>query len=159
MFMQAWQYFGLSQPKTTGIVGAAGALALASLVAWKPLELVAKEGKYDVEGLAATTLLWAIYAALVAAVGLWDFDPRGLGLYAIFPAVLAAGGAIASAVTGPALWVACPAITAVAFGMVFFYLGVPFKGLRLATAWVLVVAGVAHALLHFMVLGEVPGLV
>ena len=34
LFMHAWQLFGLSHPKTTGIVGAVGAITLTSLVAW-----------------------------------------------------------------------------------------------------------------------------
>ncbi|MBC7234489.1 MAG: hypothetical protein H5T69_01515, partial [Chloroflexi bacterium] len=88
VFMQAWQLFGLSESKTTGIVGAAGAIALTALVGWKPLPLLTKVAP---GALAASMLIWAIYAALVAAVGLWGFDPKGLGLYSIYAAVVMIG--------------------------------------------------------------------
>ena len=34
--------------------------------------------------LSAFVLVWAIYAAMVAAVALWGFDDRTLGFYALF---------------------------------------------------------------------------
>lgn len=156
-FMQGCEYFGLSQPKTTGVVGVIGAIVLASLAIWKPLAALAN---VPMEALAATSVLLAIYAALVAAVGLWDSDSRGLGLYSAFAGVIALVGAIYMLVTGTVLLpVLCQAITAVAFGMVFFYVGLPSKGLRVATAWVLVIAGAADVVLHFFAIMRAPGLV
>ena len=152
LFMQAWQLFGLSQSKTTGIVGVAGAIGLASLlVAGKPLDMFTKT---PVEALAISVMLWAIYAALLAGEGLWGIDPRGFGLYSIWAAV-GAIGQVSYCLIAPHYslgGIICGAVNIVAFGMVFFYLGVPFKGLRLSTAWVLVVVGVIHGLLSGMML-------
>ena len=156
-FMQAWQLFGPSQPKTTGIVGAAGAIGMAALVAWKPLDMLTKA---EVAALSISVALWAIYAVLLAAEGLWGFDTRGFGLYSIFPAVGAIGQVVYSSMPNyfSLLGIICGIVNVVAFGIVFLYLGIPLRGLKSATAWVLVVVGVIHGLLSAMAIMKVPGL-
>lgn len=150
LFMHAWQLFGLSHPKTTGLVGAVGAIALASLVVWKPLALLTK---VTPEAVSTSVLVWAIYAALVAAVGLWDFDPRGLGLYSIFAAVAMIGQIIYCAATTYILsGLIGGIILAIAFGILFFHLAIPIVRLRLATAWVLIVVGVVGGVLGALTL-------
>lgn len=157
LFMHAWQLFGLSHPKTTGLVGAVGAIALASLVVWKPLAMLS-EAKLEAE--ATSVLVWAIYAALVAAVGLWDFDSRGLGLYSIYAAVVMIGQIIyCAATTYIAAGLISGILLTVAFGVLFFYLAIPIGRLKLVTSWVLVVVGVLLGLLGAMVLMKVPGFV
>lgn len=157
LFMHAWQLFGLSQPKTTGIVGAAGAVVLASLVAWQPIAAMtgAEPAAFSI-----SVAVWAIYAALVAAVGLWGFDARGLGLYSIFAAAAMIGQIVYCTATVYTLaGLICGVIQAVAFAILFCYLAIPIARLRLATAWVLIVVGVVHGLLGAMMLMEIPGLV
>jgi len=157
VFLHAWQLFGLAESKTTGLVGAAGALALAALAIWKPAPMLSKAA---VEAMAASTLIWAIYAALVAAVGLWDFGPRGLGLYSVYAAVMMIGQIIYCVVGRLFLaGLICGIVQFVVFGMLFFYLAIPFNILKKATAWVLVVAGPIHWVLAALMLMKVPGLV
>lgn len=156
VFMHAWQLFGFLEPKTTGMVGAVGAIALVALVGWKPLRTLT-----EISGaaLSASVLIWAIYAALVAAVGLWNFGSRGLGLYSAYAAVMMIGQIIYCGATAFTLaGIICGLIQAVAFAMLFLYLAIPLKVLKKATAWVLVFVGPIHGILAAMMLMEVPGL-
>ena len=151
LFMHAWQLFGLSHPKTTGIVGAVGAITLASLVIWQP---IARMTGVEPGALSISIAVWAAYAALVAAVGLW-----GLGLYSIFAAALMIGQIVYCTVTVYALaGLICGIVQAVAFAVLFCHLAIPIAGLRRGTAWVLIVVSVVHALLGGMMLMKVPGL-
>jgi hypothetical protein len=145
LFMQAWQLFGLSHPKTTGLVGAAGAIVLVSLLAWQPLPLLSG---VKAQALSVSIGTWAIYAALVAAVGLWNFEPRGFGLYSIWAVILAIGQIIYCSATMYSLTgMICGIINVVAFAMVFCYYGLVLSKLRVGTAWVLVIVGVIHGIL------------
>jgi hypothetical protein len=150
VFMQAWQFFGLSESKTTGIVGAAGAIALVALVAFKPLPMLTG---VSAAAFSASALIWAVYAALVAAVGLWGFAPRGLGLYSAYAAVVMIGQIIyCIAAQFTLVGLLCGIVQLVAFTILFFYLAIPFHVLKKATAWVLVVAGPIHGILGALVL-------
>jgi len=156
VFMHAWQLFGLSAPKATGIVGATGAIALTALAVLKPAPPLSRVAP---EALSSSILIWAIYAALVAAVGLWNVDSRGLGLYSAYAAVVMIGQIIYCTVTTFTLvGLVCGLIQAVAFAMLFFYLAIPFGVLKRATTWVLVVVGPIHGILAAMMLMKVPGL-
>jgi len=157
LFMHAWQLFGLSHPKTTGIVAAAGAIILASLVAWQP---VATMTKVEPGALSTSIAVWAIYAALVAGAGLWGLDARGLGLYSIFAAVVMIGQIMYCATVVYVLaGLICGVVQAVAFAILFCYFAIPMARLRLGTAWVLIVVSVVHALLAAVLFLKVPGLV
>ena len=157
MFLHAWQFFGLSEPKTTGIVGAVGAVGLGGLVIFKPLLPLSK---VDLSALSSSVVVWAIYAALVAAVGLWNFDTRGFGLYSILAALWMLGQVYYTAAVKYTLGGLLEGVfLMVAFGMLFFYWAVPFKVLRRATAWVLVVVSVLVFLLNGALVGGVKGLV
>ena len=148
--MQAWQLLGLSGGKTAGIVGAAGAIALVALVALKPSPVLTG---VSVAALSASMLIWAVYTTLVAAVGLWDFDSRGLGLYSAYAAIAMIGQVIYCIVTKFSLvGIICGVVQFIAFAMLFFYLAIPFNVLKKATAWVLVVAGPIHGILAALML-------
>ena len=152
VFMHAWQLFGFSESKTTGMVGAVGAIALAALVAWSPLSMLTKTTR---TAISSSMLIWAIYAALVAAVGLWNFGSRGLGLYSAYAAIVMIGQVIYCSVTAFTLaGIICGIIQAIAFAMLFFYLAIPFNVLKKATAWVLVFVGPIHGILAAMMLME-----
>ncbi len=157
MFLQAWQFFGLSESKTTGMVGAVGAIGLGSLVVFKPLLPLTE---VDWPALSSSIVVWAIYAALVAAVGLWNFDTRGFGFYSILAAVWMLGQVYYTAAVKYTLGGLIEGLLLmVAFGMLFFYWAVPFRGLRLPTAWVLVVVSVLVALLAGAKISGAPGLI
>ena len=148
--MHAWQLFGLSEPETTGIVGAAGAILLTALAAWQPLSMLTN---VSAEALSSSIVIWAIYAALVAAVGLWDFDSRGLGLFSAYAAIVMIGQIIYCAVAESSLaGMICGIAQAVAFGVLFFYLAMRYDHLKKATAWVLVVVGPIHGILAAVML-------
>lgn len=150
VFMHAWQLFGLSTPKTTGLVGAAGAILLALLLALRPLPLLSSA---SLTALSASVAVWAIYAALVAGVGLWGLDPRGLGFYSAYGAVVMIGQMIYCITpTFSLAGLICGVVQFIAFGMLFFYLAIPFDILRKATAWVLVIVGPIHGILAALVL-------
>lgn len=156
VFMHAWQLFGLSESKTTGIVGAAGAIILALLIAWKPLPMVTKVAA---EALAIPMAVWAVYAALVAGVGLWNFDPRGLGFYSAYAAVTMIVQIIYCIIAQFTLaGLICGIVQMVAFALLFFYLATRFDVLKKVTAWVLVVVGPIHGILAVLLLFKVPGL-
>ncbi len=157
VFMHAWQLFGLSESKTTGIVGAAGTLILALLIGWKPpLPMLTKVAA---EALATSMVVWAIYAALVAGVGLWNFDPRGLGFYSAYAAVTMIVQIIYCIVAQFTLTgLICGIVQTIAFALLFFYLALRFDALNKVTAWVLVVVGPIHGILAVLLLLKVPGL-
>jgi len=156
VFMHAWQLFGLSESKTTGIVGAAGAIILALLIGWKPLPALTKVAA---EALAGAMVTWAIYAALVAGVGLWNFDARGLGFYSAYAAVTMIVQIIYCIVAQFSLaGLICGIVQAIAFALLFFYLATRFSVLKKVTAWVLVVVGPIHGILAVLLLLKVPGL-
>lgn len=157
VFMQGLQILGLSAPKTTGIVGAAGAIVLIALIALKPFPMLMAGA--SAAAFSTSMLIWAVYATLVAAVGLWDFDPRGLGLYSAMAAIAMLGQVVFSIVTKFSLTgIICGTIQFIAFAMLFFYLAIPFKALKKATAWVLVVVGPIHGILAVLLLAGIPGL-
>lgn len=145
LFMHAWQLFERSDPKTTGIVAALGAIALTAIVALKPLEM-----HDNYAGFAAMIMVWAIYAALVAGVGLWGFDPRGLGLFCAYGVVAEIGQVVSSIYAFELVGLICGLVQAVAFVMLFLHYGIPLINLKKATAWVLVIVGPIHGLLAFL---------
>jgi hypothetical protein len=150
VFMQAWQLFGLSAPRTTGTVGALGAVALVVLAAWQPVPTLTASTN---EAVATSFLVWATYAALVAAVGLWEVEDRGLGLYGVFGLVIMIGQIIYGLAIRPsAAATICGLVQGAAFLMLFLYLGLAMAGLRRVTAWVLLVAGVVHVVLAALLL-------
>ena len=167
LYMQGLQYLGNSQPKTqgagalagpktVGLVAGVGALALASLAIFRPLNVLTKS---EPEAIATATFVLAIYAALVAAVGLWDFDPRGLGWYSGFAALSMLGQIYSTSVVAYTLAGIIEGIVLfVAFGVVFLYLALRMESLRALTAWVLLIGAAVLWVLVGLVLGKTSGL-
>jgi hypothetical protein len=150
VFMHAWQLFGLSAPRTTGAVGALGAVALVALAVWQPVPTLTAATR---EALATSLFAWAIYAALVGAIGLWEFEDRGLGLYSVFGLVVMIGQIIYGIAIRPSLVsVLCGIAQGAVFLLLFLYLGLAMADLRRVSAWVLLVAGVVHGVLAALVL-------
>ncbi|MCL5026108.1 MAG: hypothetical protein M1531_06400 [Chloroflexi bacterium] len=156
LFMHAWQMFGLSDRKTSGIVGLVGALGLASLALFKPVPMLTK-----VEAGPFTILLltWATYSTLIAATGLWDFDLRGFGFWSILGAVtgLAELG-YSAAVVYNLKGIIEGILLAIAFAVLFFYLGMLRQGMRLLAAWVFLIVSIVFLLIAILVVFKVPGL-
>jgi hypothetical protein len=159
LWAQAWYFLGLyTNPRTLGIISGTVAITLVGLVAFGP-ESFNPVVVGSASALGAFVLLWAIYAALVAAVALWGFDERTLGFYALFlwvvsllfvgyyfmgGTLLASGGTagVQSAIMG----IATLLLTVVA-ALVFFYLGPPFARMRQAAGWFELILSIMIAML------------
>lgn len=150
VFMHAWQIFGTSQPRTTGLVGAAGAILLAALLAFRPLPSLTKA---SATAIASSIAVFTLYAALVAAANLWGMDARGLGLYSAYAGVWMIGQILYSVLPiFSIVGLVCGIAQFIAFVMLFCYLGLRLEVLRKATAWVLVIVGPIHGILAALML-------
>ena len=125
--------------------------------------------------LSAFVLAWAIYCALLAAVSMRGYDQKTLGYYGLFlaaisiifvlyyflgDAVLSSQDASPTGFLGQGLGVisyvmgAFAIILAILGGLLFLYLAIPVRGMRLVTGWsFLLGAVVALALATLVVLG------
>lgn len=88
LFVHGWNLIRVVDLRTVGFLAAAAAIGLSALVLLQETERVTDASDSSITALA---VLLALYAAVLAAVGLWDFDVRTLGLYAIFLAVAMVG--------------------------------------------------------------------
>ena len=157
LFMYAWQMFGVSERKTTGIVGAVGALGIVSIATFKPVAMLTK---VEAAPMAVLMFVGATYCALVAATGLWDFDTRGLGFWSILGVVTGLGQLAYSVSVAYHLSGIIEGIgLSVAFAVLFFHLGLRNQGLRLVTAWVFLVVSILFVLLTVGIIFKVPGLI
>ena len=160
LWAQSWYFLGLyTNPRTLGIIAGTVAITLLGMVIFG--SSTAAVG--STTALYAFVLVWAIYAAMVAAVALWGFDERTLGFYALFlwvvsllyvgyyflgGEVLASDGTtgLVSAIMG----IVALLLTVVA-ALVFFYLGPPFARMRQAAGWFELVLSIIIAVLGGLV--------
>jgi len=91
LFVHGWNLIRVVDLRTVGFLAAAASIGLAALVLLQKTVTVTDASNEVVTALA---VLLALYAAVLAAVGLWDFDVRTLGLYAIFLAAAMVGYAV-----------------------------------------------------------------
>lgn len=158
LFSHAWYLLGLyNDGRTMGIVMAAlGAGALIALTftpmllgsAGSPAAMVAQ-----VTIMKAVIIMWAIYAAVVAAQGLWDFDDRAIGFFGIPLAAISilALGYFAiqmSDLYDWTVWLSLAlgtALLAFIAVLLFFYLAIPFRVLKSFSAWSMLVLSVIIA--------------
>ena len=86
LWTHSWHLMGhYSNDRALGVVGAGVAIALLGLVmTWQGSVII----KGSEAPLAALILAWAVYGALLAAVGIWGFDQRTLGHYGLFLALV-----------------------------------------------------------------------
>ena len=157
LWAQSWHWLGLySSPRTLGIIAATVSITLIGLVVFGS----ATAGPIISDGaaLSAFVLVWAIYAAMVAAVALWGFDDRTLGFYALFLWIISlfyvgyyflggnllgdGGAAVVSAVMGLAAL-----LLSIMAALVFFFLGAPFPRMRQTAGWFGLVLSIVVALI------------
>lgn len=151
---QAWSHLGIDvDRRTSGVIAAVLAVALFATATMDGLSspvLISPDTALVVTAVRAYILVWAAYAAALAAHGLLGYGLRALGLHAgsigvasIFIAVLPLGYP-KSEVSGDAhlvLSIASLALAGVSAAL-FLYLAVPMRQLRSATGWILL-AGTA----------------
>ncbi|MQF69103.1 hypothetical protein FIM12_02030 [SAR202 cluster bacterium AD-804-J14_MRT_500m] len=155
LWAQSWYFLGLyNNPRTLGVISATVALALGGLVVFG--------GETTHTAISGLILVWAVYAAIVAAVALWGFDERTLGFYALFLSLISLlyvayyflGSVVEGGVAGVESYVmgiAALLLTVIA-ALVFFYLGAPFARMRQSIGWFELVLSVIIAVLGGLVL-------
>ena len=90
IFSHSWYLLGLySDGRTIGTVMAAvGAGLIISLFVFDP-QILGEQSSHTARSMAEIPVLktvvfaWAIYAAVVAAQGVWDLEDRAIGFYAV----------------------------------------------------------------------------
>ena len=162
LFSQSWNLLELyPDGRTMGIYAAGFGLAVLMTLTFTPMVLIG----LDVDGLVArdantlaeTTImkgliiLWAGYGIGIGLQGLFDLDDRAIGFYSGFLAIATLVSFLYYVVElessyGPDVWLALSGaslILSVLAGTIFFYLAVPFSGLRQVAAWFILVGSIA----------------
>ncbi len=158
LFMHSSHLLGLcSERRAVGALMAALAAGLLLTLTFEP-QLLGTQGTNPVQQLAEVTVMktlivvWAIYAAAVAAQVIWDLEERAIGFYGVG---LAAANGVAffyyvtilfrnytsvmlefSIVTAALLLVAA---------LLIFLMAVPFNAMRVATGWTMLSASIVVA--------------
>ena len=166
----AWQMLGrYGSPRSMGIIGGAvGVMLLALVTLWRDSAIIIGSDN----ALAGFVLAWAIYCALLAAVSMRGYDQKTLGYYGLFLAVISIifvlyyflGDAVLSSqdasptgFLGQGLGVISyvmgifAIILAILGGLLFLYLAIPIRGMRLATGWSFLLGAVVSLVLATLV--------
>ena len=170
LWAHSWHMIGgFGNQRALGVVGAAVGIALLALVmTWQDSVIITGSGA----ALSALVLSWAVYGALLAAVGMRGYDQRTLGYYGLFLTLvsvvfvlyyllgdamlstqdvsptgfLGSGVGVISYVMG-----AYAAILAVVGGMLFLHLAIPLRGMRALAGWALFAGALASLTLGALV--------
>ncbi len=175
IFSHSWYLLGLySDGRTVGILMAALGAGLLISLTLEP-QLLGLQGADGAQKLGEITImktlivLWAAYAGAVAAQGWSDLEERALGFYA---AVLAVGSLVAvvyfvlqlydhndlpgvEAAVVTASFTAVSGVLAVIGTMLFFYMAIPFFGLRLVAGWFSLIGSIAVAAVGLAIMTNV----
>lgn len=170
LWAHAWQMLGrYDSPRSMGVVGAAVAIILLALVAlWRDSAVIVGSDN----ALAGFVLAWAIYCALLAGVSMRGYDQRTLGYYGLFLAIVSIvfvlyyflGDAVLSSqdssptgFLGQGLGVISylmgifAIILAILGGLLFLYLAIPIRAMRLVAAWSFLLGAIASLVLAALV--------
>ena len=163
IFSHAWYLLGLySDGRTVGVLMAALGAGLLITLTFDP-QLLGVQGSDGAQKLGEINMmktliiLWAGYAGVVAAQGWSDLEERAIGFYAL---ALAVGSAVAVAYFATQLWehdalagvsavsvtvslTAVSGILSVLGATLFFYMAVPYYGLRVVAGWFSLVGSIA----------------
>ena len=160
IFSHSWYLLGLySDGRTIGVVMAALAVGLlVSLFAFNP-QILGDQSTYaarqmgEVPVFKTIIVAWAIYAGVVAAQGIWDLEDRAVGFYAVpltaislvalffFMQVWVDGGSDAVMVS----LVTSGALLSIIGALLFFFMAIPFPGLRSVAGWAMLIESIALA--------------
>ena len=155
IFSHAWYLLGLySDGRTVGVLMAALGAGLLITLTFEP-QLLGMQGSDGAQQLGEITMmktliiLWATFAGTVAAQGWWDLEERAIGFYGL---ALAVGSAVSVAYFATQLWehdalsgvsavsvtvsfTAVSSVLTIVGATLFFYMAIPFYGLRLVAGW------------------------
>jgi hypothetical protein len=158
IFSHSWHLLGLySDGRTIGVIMAALAVGLAvSLFVFDP-QILGEQSSHSARSMAevpvfkAIIVAWAIYAGVVAAQGMWDLEDRALGFYAVpltavslvallfFVQIWVDGGNDAAMVS----LVTSGALLSIIGSLLFFFMAIPFPGLRSVAGWAMLIESIA----------------
>ena len=146
MFAHSWNLLRRTDLKLPGIIAGTVAIALLLLMAFKPIGL-----RYAASGEAVMLciLLPTVYAASLAAVGLWGFDPRALGFYSAFNAVGQLLLALYYRGINPG-GVVIHLILVVAFGLLAAHLIITTRPIQRLTGWFFLIGSAVIAFSAFL---------
>lgn len=170
LWAHAWQMLGrYGSPRSMGVVGAGVAIILLALVAlWRDSAIITGSDN----ALSAFVLAWALYCALLAGVSMRGYDQRTLGYFGLFLAIISVvfvlyyflGDAVLSSqdasptgFLGQGLGVISyimgvfAIILAILGGLLFLYLAIPIRGMRLVAGWSFLVGAVVSLVLATLV--------
>ena len=171
LWAHAWQMLGrYGSPRSMGVVGAASGIILLALVAlWRDSAIILGSDN----ALSGFILAWAIYCALLAAVGMRGYDQRTLGFYGLFlaivsvvfvlyyflgDAVLSTQDASPTGFLGQGLGVisyvmgAFAIVLTVLASLMFLHLAIPVRALRLVAGWSFLLGALVSLALATLVL-------
>ena len=166
LFSHAWYLLGLyNDGRTTGVIMASLGVALLITLTFDPMLLgmagPAAATAAQVTIMKSIIIAWAIYAGIVAAQGLWDFDDRAIGFFGVPLAgfsVLALGY-FATQMPDLYDWTVWLSLT-LGFAMLAFiaillfcHLAIPFRVLKSFTAWSMLVLSVIMTGIGMAILG------
>ena len=148
IFMHSWHLLGVcSEGRTIGALMAALAVGLLLALTFEP-QLLGTQGSRPVLQLAEITVMktlivmWAIYAAAVAAQAFWGLEERAIGLYSV--GLVAASGVaffyyftvMLDKYTSVMLEFSIVALALVVVaGLLIALMAVPVNGMRSVTGW------------------------
>ena len=147
LFAHSWYLLGLyTDGRMMGIVMAALAAGMLITLTLDP-QLLGTAGPAAGKAAQVTILetlivAWAIYAGVVAAHGIWDFEDRAIGFFtvpltAVSAVAVAYYASIAQRHYDDIIWLSLTVVAVLLTllaGVLFFYLAIPFRVLRVVTA-------------------------
>ncbi len=157
IFSHSWHLLGLyTDGRTVGVIMAGLALGLLlSLFTFQPQFLSEVSANGTIQDGAMTSLrtlivIWAIYAGVVAAQGLWDMEDRALGFYSVLLTV----AGIVILLFFLQVWidgakdvlmlplVISSAMLSLVGALQFFQMAFPFPALRSVTGWAMLIQSI-----------------
>ena len=156
IFSHSWHLLGFyADARAVGIVMAGlAAVLLLSLFTFDP-QFLDDVSSGAIQGGAIATLktlvvIWAIYAAIVAAQGIWDMEERALGFYSVLLTVMG----IVALLFFLQVWidgaedilmlplVISTAMLSIVGALQFFQMAFPFPALRGVTGWAMLIQSI-----------------
>ena len=107
----------------------------------------------EVAVLKTILVAWAVYAAVVAAQGIWDLEERAIGFFSVpltvvslvallfFVQIWVDGGSDAVMVS----LLTSTAMLSIVGALLFFYMAIPFPSLRSVAGWAMLIQSIVLA--------------
>ncbi len=157
IFSQSWHLLGLyADGRTVGtIIAVLGLGLLLSFFTFEP-QLLGSQSDNSTRMMAEVPVFkslivaWAIYAVVVGAQGIWDLEDRAIGFYSVLLTVISVIALlffIQIWIDGGSDLVMLPMVITTALlsiigALLFFFMAIPFPGLRSVTGWAMLIQSI-----------------